>query len=298
MQKGAFTEITAISSRTLDNAEKAADRLGIPKAYGSYEELLADPEIDAVYNPLPNHLHVPWSIKALEAGKHVLCEKPIALSSSEAETLLQASGNYPALKVMEAFMYRHHPRWQKTKELVDEGAIGRLKSVHSYFGYYNDNPDDIRNQAEIGGGGLMDVGCYCISTSRFLFGREPKRAEAVLETDPDFHTDKLASGLLDFEGGAAVFTCSTQCCPQQYVKIFGTEGHITIHVPFTPAPDEETEILLTRQGNTESIKFEPCDQYTRQGDLFARSILDNTPVPTPLQDAVDNMKVIEKLLNQ
>lgn len=296
MQKGTYSEIVAIGSRSEDKAEEVAENLGIPNAYGSYEELLTDPKVDAIYNPLPNHLHVPWSIKALEAGKHVLCEKPIALTSAEAQKLLEASNKYPDLKVMEAFMYRHHPRWQKTKEIVDDGVIGELNSVHSFFSYFNDNPDDIRNQAEIGGGGLMDVGCYCISTARFLFGREPERAMSVLKMDPDFQTDRLASGLLDFGSGTSVFTCSTQSSAHQYVKIFGTEGHISLHNPFTPAPDERTDIHLSKNGTSETIEVEPYDQYTVQGDLFARSILNNTPVPTPLQDAVNNMKVIEELL--
>ncbi|MEX0770560.1 MAG: Gfo/Idh/MocA family oxidoreductase [Balneolaceae bacterium] len=298
MQKGTLTEVSAISSRSIERAKNAARKLEIPKTYGSYEELLADPEIDAIYNPLPNHLHVPWSIQALEAGKHVLCEKPISLTSSEAQKLLDASEKNPDLKVMEAFMYRHHPRWQKTKEWVDEGRIGELNTVHSYFSYYNDNPDDIRNQAEIGGGGMMDIGCYCISAARFLFGGEPQQAESVLKMDSEFQTDKVASALLDFGSGTSVFTCSTQSSPHQYVQIFGTKGHILLNTPFTPAPDEQTEIHLYKNGSSETFSIEPHDQYTVQGDLFARSILEDTPVPTPLQDAVDNMKVIEQLLRQ
>src|SRR5262245_39611191 len=232
MQRGQYCEIAAIASRDLAKAQAAAARLGIPKAYGSYEELLADPEIDAVYNPMPNHLHVPWSIKALEAGKHVLCEKPIALSSAQAQELVDAAKQYPALKVMEAFMYRHHPQWQRTKAIVSVGGIGSLRTIHSFFSYYNDDPTNIRNQSDIGGGGLMDIGCYNISLSRFIFGGEPQRVCGIVEYDPQLKTDRLASGMLDFGTGTATFTCSTQLANYQRVHIFGDKGRIEIEIPF------------------------------------------------------------------
>jgi len=158
MQQGEYCEMAAIASQSLEKGQAAAAQLGIPKACGSYDELLADAEIDAVYIPLPNHLHVPWAIKALKAGKHVLCEKPIGLTTAEAKELLVEARKHPELKVMEAFMYRHHPQWQRALQLVNEGKIGALQTIHSFFSYYNADPENIRNMAQIGGGGLMDIG--------------------------------------------------------------------------------------------------------------------------------------------
>jgi predicted dehydrogenase len=296
MQRGRHTRVAAIASRDLAAARAAADRLGIPTAYGSYEELLADPEIDAIYNPLPNHLHVPWSIRALEAGKHVLCEKPIALAAAEAEQLVAAAAARPHLKVMEAFMYRHHPQWRRAQEIVAAGGIGDLRTVHSFFSYFNDDPGNIRNMAAIGGGGLMDIGCYNISLSRLLFGGEPRRVVGLLERDPQFGTDRIASGMLEFANGTATFTCSTQLTSYQRVNIFGAEGRVEIEIPFNAPPDRPTRLWHQRGATVEEVTFEVCDQYTIQGDLFARAILDDTPVPTPLSDAVANMRVIEALV--
>ncbi|MEX2601454.1 MAG: Gfo/Idh/MocA family oxidoreductase [Balneolaceae bacterium] len=299
MQKGANCKVTAISSRNSRKAKEAANALGIPKSYSSYEELLDDPDIDAVYNPLPNHLHVAWTLKALEAGKHVLCEKPIGLTAEEASDLIRGCKAYPNLKVMEAFMYRHHPRWQKAKELVETGVIGKLNAVHTFFSYYNIDPEDIRNKPDIGGGGLMDVGCYCISSSRFLFGHEPDAAKGVLDLDPELGTDRLASGILRFGTGTATFTCSTQTEGAQYVKAFGTDGQFSLETPFTPAPDQKTSIEIWKNGadEPERIHFEAVDQYTLQGENFSRAILENLDVPTPLQDAENNMKAIEMVRN-
>lgn len=286
-------EITAVASRDLEKAQEEAGRLGIAKAYGSYEELLADPNIDAVYNPLANHLHVSWTIKALEAGKHVLCEKPIGLTSAEAQQLMDETKKYPRLKVMEAFMYRLHPQWQLAKRLVDEGKIGELRTIHSFFSYFNINPDNIRNMAGIGGGGLMDIGCYNISLSRFIFGEEPNRVMGIVEFDPQFQTDRLASGILDFGRGTATFTCSTQLSPYQRVNIYGTEGRIEIEIPFNAPPDRATRMWHQQGDKIEEITFDICDQYTIEFDLFSLAVLNDTPVPTPLEDAVANMKVIE-----
>ncbi len=296
MQKGLHCDITAISSRDLSKAKEAASKLGIKKAYGSYEELLADAEVDAIYNPLPNHLHVPWSIKALEAGKHVLCEKPIGLSLSEAEQLLNVSKKYPQLKVMEAFMYRLHPQWQKAKSLVTAGAIGELRTIHAAFSYYNVDTNNIRNKADIGGGGLMDIGCYNISLSRFIFESEPLRAVGIVEYDPLMKTDRLTSGMLTFSNGTSTFTCSTQLIPYQRVNIFGTKGRIEIEIPFNAPPDKPTKLWLNTSAGTEEFVFEICDQYTIQGDAFSKAILENKPVPTPLDDAVANMKVIDAIV--
>jgi len=296
MQQGRYCEIVGIASRDLGRAQAAAKQLGIAKAYGSYAELLADPEIEAVYNPLPNHLHVLWSIKALQAGKHILCEKPIAMSASEAEQLLEVAGQHPELKVMEAFMYRLHPQWRRAKELVIEGGIGELRTIQTFFSYYLVDPDNVRNMADIGGGGLMDIGCYCISLSRFIFGEEPDRVVGIIEHDPLFRTDRLTSGIMDFGRGTSTWTCATQVVPYQRVNIYGTTGRVEIEVPFNAPPDRPCKMWHEHEGRTEKIELDICDQYTIQGDAFSLAVLKDTDVPTPLTDAVANMRVIDAIL--
>lgn len=295
MQRGRLTTVTAIASRDAARAQAAARELGIPKAYGTYEALLLDPDVDAIYNPLPNHGHVPWSIRAIEAGKHVLCEKPIGLTSAEAESLLAAARASPQLKVMEAFMYRHHPQWQAARAVVGEGTLGELRTVHSFFSYYNANPADVRNQADIGGGGLMDIGCYNISLSRFLFGAEPDRVMGIVEFDPTFGIDRMASGILDFGRGTATFTCSTQLASYQRVQVYGARGRMEIEIPFNAPNDRPCRLWIEAGGATREMAFPVVDQYTLQGDAFARAVLDDTPVPTPLEDAIANMRVIERV---
>jgi predicted dehydrogenase len=297
MQRGQHSEVVAIASRSFDSARAAATRLGIAKAHGSYEALMADPEVEAVYNPLPNHLHVPWSIKALEAGKHVLCEKPIGLSAAEGRQLVEAGRKKPHLKLMEAFMYRHHPQWQKAKELVKSGQIGTLRTIQTFFSYFNENAENIRNIKSMGGGGLMDIGCYPISLARFLFEAEPKRVFGIVEYDPKFQTDRLASAILDFgNGNTATFTCSTQLVPYQRVNIFGTAGRVEIEIPFNAPPDRPCVLWHQRGNETMRLEMATCDQYTIQGDLFALAVRYDTPVPTPIEDAVRNMEVIEAIL--
>jgi len=296
MQQGEYCELVGITSRDLNRAEAAAQQLGIPRAYDSYEALLADPDIQAVYIPLPNHLHVPWSIKALQAGKHVLCEKPIGLTSAEGQQLLDVSRQHPELKIMEAFMYRHHPQWQKAKQLVDEGQIGELRTIQTFFSYHNVDPNNIRNVAGIGGGGLLDIGCYCISLSRWIFGAEPQRVVSIVEYDPEFETDRIASAILDFGTGWATWTCSTQIAPYQRVNIVGSEGQVEIEIPFNAPADRPCKIWHQRGAEVEEIVFHVVNQYTVQGDLFSLAILNGTPVPTPLEDAVANMKVIEAVV--
>ncbi|MBL0712613.1 MAG: Gfo/Idh/MocA family oxidoreductase [Desulfosarcina sp.] len=297
MQKGDYCDIRAIASREPVKARKAADQLNIPQAYGSYEELLADADIEAVYIPLPNHLHVAWSIKALEAGKHVLCEKPLGLNAPSARELLDAAGRHPELKVMEGFTYRHHPQWQRAKLLVDRGKIGDLRAIQSFFAYYNVAPDNIRNRSDVGGGGLMDIGCYPISVARFLFEAEPLRVCGVMELDPVFQTDRQVSGIMVFGAGTATFTCGTQLAPYQRVNILGTDGRIEIEIPFNAPPDRPCRMWYQSGTQIEEIYLEVCDQYTVQGDLFAKTILDDTPPdPTPFADAVANMQVIDALV--
>lgn len=295
MQLGDHTEVVAIASRNLGKAEKVAEELGIERAFGSYEELLANDEIDAIYNPLPNHLHVDWTIKGLQSGKHVLCEKPVALSHVEARQLLFEARKYPRLKVMEAFMYRHHPRWKKIRELVQSGAVGKLKTVTSFFSYYNDDPQNIRNKPAMGGGSLMDIGCYCISVPRYLFDEEPVRVFGSMEMDPELNIERLTSAILAFPSGSASFTSATQLARHQSVSVFGTEGKIEVPMPFNPPSDVPTNINLEKNGKKKVLSIDPCNQYTVQGDHFSKAIINDSEVPTGLEDAVSNMKVIDAL---
>jgi predicted dehydrogenase len=299
MQRGEWSDVVAIASRDVERAKQAAGQLGIGKAYGSYEELLADPDIEAIYNPLPNHLHVPWSIKAAEAGKHVLCEKPISLTVEEARSLLEARDR-TGVKIGEAFMVRTHPQWRKVLELIAAGRIGTVRSVIGYFSYNNRDPKNIRNILQYGGGGLMDIGCYLIYTSRLAFGEEPIRVCGLVGYDPDTQTDVMTSAMLEFSSGPSVFTCSTKVAPYQRVQILGTERRIEIEVPFNAPPDQPGRIFiddgLDPSGRgAEILEFEVCDQYTIQGDMFSRSIREGTELPVPLEGSVRNMAVIEAI---
>jgi predicted dehydrogenase len=298
-QRSELGSVVAIASRDLSHAKVEANKLGIIRAYGAYDDLLSDPNIDAVYIPLPNHMHVPWSLRAIAAGKHVLCEKPIGLSVIEAEELANGAAAEPQLKVMEAFMYRFHPQWQMARQLVCDGRIGDLRTIHTQFSYYNDDPRNIRNQPGMGGGALMDIGCYPISLSRFLFGTEPARVMAHIELDPTVQVDRLTSAVMEFASGTATFTCGTQIAPYQRVNIFGTTGRIEIEIPFNAPRDRPCRIWLhttAEFSSPEEIRFDVCDQYTLQADAFARAIRDDTPVPTPLADAIANMRVIERVV--
>jgi predicted dehydrogenase len=300
MQLGQLTRVTAIASRDLAKAQSAAAALGIPTAYGSYEELLADPKIDAIYNPLPNHLHVPWTIKAAEAGKHVLCEKPLSLTVAEAETLLAARA-HTGVKIGEAFMVNCHPQWLRLRQLLAEGRIGKLRSVTGFFSYFNIDPNNIRNKAEAGGGALMDIGCYLIHAARYAFSAEPARVVALIDRDPEMHTDRLTSAILDFPGGHATFSCSTQLIPYQHIHFLGTHGRIEIEIPFNAPPDRPTRLFIDTTGDLSgggivTEVFPVCDQYTLQGDAFSKAILEDTEVPVPIEDAVGNMAVIEAIV--
>ncbi len=299
MQKGDFSEVVAISSRDAEKARSTADRLGIPRAFGSYDELLGDPEVEAIYNPLPNHLHVPWSIRAAEAGKHVLCEKPIGLSSEEARDLIRARDR-TGVKMQEAFMVRTHPQWLGAARRIRDGLIGRLTAIQYVFSYFNRDSENIRNRWDIGGGGgLMDIGCYPITTSRFVFGEEPRRVIGLIERDPEMKIDRLTSALLDYPSGQASFLCSTQMVAYQRAQFFGTQGRLEIEIPFNAPNDRPCRVFLDDgdlfAANLKTIEFETCDQYTVQGDRFSKAILEDSEVPTPLEDAVKNMRVIEAL---
>jgi predicted dehydrogenase len=299
MQKSKHCRIQAIASRDLALAKKWAKELGIPRAYGSYEELLADREIEAVYNPLPNHLHVPWSIKAAEAGKHVLCEKPIALDAKEAEQLV-AARNRTGKLIAEAFMVRSHPQWLRARELVRQGKIGELRAVQGLFTYFLTDPKNVRNMADIGGGGLYDIGCYPIVTSRFLFGAEPTRVVGLIERDPVLKIDRLASAILDFPSGQASFMCSTQLVPYQRMQILGTTGRIEVEIPFNAPPDKPCRIFVDDgsalgDASAKEEAFPVCDQYGIQGDLFSEAIRSGKPVEFPLENAVRNMRIIDAI---
>ena len=299
MQRGEWCEVTAIASRDLDKAKQAAKELGIPKAYGSYEELLADPDIEAIYNPLPNHLHVPWSIKAAEAGKHVLCEKPISMTVEEALSLLKVRDR-TGVKIEEAFMVRTHPQWLRVRELIVSGRIGHLRSVSGFFSYLNRDPANIRNVPEWGGGALMDIGCYPITLSRFMFAAEPSRVLGLVERDPEMKTDRLSSAIMEFPSGQAVFTCSTQLVPYQRMHFMGTSGRIEIEVPFNAPNDRPCRIFIDDGrdlfgGGLATESFPVCDQYTIQGDVFSRAVREGTEVPVSIEDAIKNMAVIEAI---
>jgi len=294
IQKSQHCTVSAIASRSKERAGEVASSLGIDLSYGSYEELLADDAIDAVYIPLPNHLHVEWSIKALEAGKHVLCEKPIGLDAEDARKLKRASQKVPHVKVMEAFMYRHHPRWKRLVEIVRSGIIGEIKAVHSLFAYFNDNPDNYRNKPEMGGGALMDVGCYSISAARLIFGREPDIVVGHSDFDPEFGTDQLTSGMMSFGSGTSVFTCSTQSQGDQYVKVYGTKGKIELKDPFNPDHSEETSIKIVIGENETNETFEACNQFSLQADNFAAFVWGKTEAPISLDDSIANMEAIDK----
>jgi predicted dehydrogenase len=297
MQRGQLTTVDAIASRDLARAQKAARDLGIPRAYGSYEELLADPAIDAIYNPLPNQLHVPWTVRAAEAGKHVLCEKPLSLTADEADALL-AVRSRTGVKIGEAFMIRCAPQWLRLRELLDQGRVGELRSVMGFFSYFNVDPNNIRNQLESGGGALLDIGCYLIHSSRFAFRQEPTRVVAKIERDPKMGTDRLSSAILDFPAGQSIFTCSTQMVPYQRIHFLGTRGRIEIEIPFNAPNDRPTRIFIGDGGDLtgSTIKtetFPVCDQYTLQGDAFSQAILENADVPVSLENGIRNMSVID-----
>ncbi len=300
MRRAAGCEVLGIASRDGATAAATAKRLGIERSYDSYEALLDDPDIDAVYIPLPNHLHARWTAAAAKAGKHVLCEKPLALTAAEAQGMVDACRDAGVL-LMEAFMYRLHPSWVAVRELLASGRIGRLTAVDSWFSFFNDDPRNIRNVREFGGGALYDIGCYTVNLSRMLFGAEPIRVQASVTRDPASGVDVVTSGILDFAGGVATFTCSTRTEPDQRVDIYGTEGRISIDIPFNIPPDRETHVSVVAGGDPpvapaiERLRFAPADPYGVEAERFAAAILEGTPVPVPPTDAVANLHVIEAL---
>ena len=297
LQRGQHAEVVAIASREGARAQAAAQALGLEKAYGSYEALLADPDIDAVYIPLPNHLHAEWTTAAAERGKHVLCEKPIGMTAAEAEQLI-AVRDRTGVRIQEAFMVWTHPQWLRAREIARSGRLGRVHSYSGYFSYFNDDAANIRNVLDFGGGALMDIGCYLIVTSRFLFGEEPRRVLGLIERDPSTGVDTLTSMLLDYPSGHAIGTCGTRTVPYQRVQVFGTTGRLEIEIPFNAPPDRPCRMMVDDGRDTfgtgiETIAIDTCDQYTIQGDLFSIAARDNGPVAYPLEMTLQNMRIIE-----
>jgi len=294
LQASSINNVVAIASRDPVRAEHAAEAAGIGRAFGSYQDLLDDPSIDAVYVPLPNHLHVPWSVRALQAGKHILCEKPLGLNAADARVLIDAAAQHSRLTVMEAFMYRSHPRWKQVRQMVIDGAVGDLGSVRTIFSYDNRDPADIRNIAAIGGGAWLDIGCYGVSVARYLFGAEPMDLDARTDLDPVFGTDRLTSAVLDFGRGSATVTCATQLAPHQAVSIHGSAGRIELELPFNPPANQPTSIRLHRDGAMQEILVDPCDQFRAQADGFAKAVLYGAAIPVSLEDSLANMLALDK----
>ena len=298
IQQSAHSEVVAIASRDLSKAQAAASKLGIAKAYGSYEELLADPEIDAIYNPLPNHLHVPMTVAATKAGKHVLCEKPIARTAAEAEGLRDCA---PDRIVMEAFMIRFHPQWLRAREIVRSGELGDIRAINALFTYFNADASNVRNQADIGGGGILDIGCYPVTAGRFLFESEPKRVLALVDRDPAFGTDRLATVVADFGDGRQLsFVCSTQSVGEQSLTVLGTKAKLAIAIPFNAPANERTAITIDTgapfDGSLARREVLPAvDQYTEQAEAFALAVLGEKPLPWGIEDAIASMKVIDAI---
>ena len=298
LQRGEKHRVVAIASRNADRAATTAGRLGIPRSYGSYEALLDDPDVEAIYNPLPNHLHVPWSTRAMEAGKHVLCEKPIAISAKEARTLLGARERTGKI-VCEAFMVRSHSQWLKARELARSGRIGDLSLMTGHFSYNRRDPDDVRNHVEFGGGVLLDIGCYPITMSRWLFDAEPTRVMAMIDRDPDTGVDRLTSALVEFPGGRQLaFTCAGQLVLHQAMHLYGSKGRIQLEIPFNPAHDRPARMFVDDGrdlfgSGVETIEFPAVNQFLLQADRFADAIQGIGEVPVRLEDSIANMAVID-----
>ena len=294
LNKSPLVVLRAIASRSREKAAAAAREFGMPKAYGSYEELLADRDIEAVYIPLPNHMHAEWIKKAADAGKHVLCEKPIAMDAPEAEKAIRYAEGKGVL-VMEAFMYRFHPQWKRAREIVRSGEIGDVQSVNTIFSYMLTDPTNIRNILASGGGAIPDIGCYAVSSARFLLGREPARVVSLVHRDPKLKTDILTSGILDFGVARAVFTVGTQSYPWQRVDVLGSGGELSVQIPFNAFPDVPMRVDVTTGVGPRTYLSPAADQYVEMFEPFSRAVREGGPVPTPPQDAIDNMKVLDAL---
>ena len=298
MMNSSEYQVYGIASRSLEKAKEAAGKLGIPKTYGSYEEMIADPKIDIIYNPLPNHLHVEYTLKCTEAGKHVLCEKPIALKSSDVEQLI-AARNKHQVKVGEAFMVNTHPQWLKTRELVRNRALGQVKLIEGGFSYFNDDPTNIRNIEAFGGGAIWDIGCYPVETARFVLGEEPIKVVALLDFDKKFGSDTLSTVMMQFPSSHAIFSVSTQLVPFQRMQFFGAKKSLEVRIPFNAPKDRVSQIHINSgdifHENIETIEIGLCDQYALQADAFTKAVKNNTEVPVTLENSLANTKVLEAI---
>ncbi len=294
LKRSKIINIYAIASRNETRAREASQQWDIPVYYDSYEAILTDKNIDAVYIPLPNHLHLEWIKRCADAGKHVICEKPLTLNADEAVEA-SAYATEHGIKLMEAFMYRFHPKWLRAKDIIRQGEIGEIVSIHTIFSYSNTNPKNIRNVKAYGGGALYDIGCYAISTARYLLDKEPIRVMGLACVDPDFDVDYLTSGILDFDGPRCLFTVGTQTFPEQEVIIFGTGGKITVTVPFNDFPDVKSKIIVKTSVGERVVEFNPVDHYQLEFEAFAKAISDDSPVPLSHMDSICNMKVIDAI---
>ena len=294
LSKSPLVQLRGIASRDKKRAENAARELGMPRAYGSYEELLADKEIEAVYIPLPNHLHAEWVKKAADAGKHVLCEKPFAMNAREAEQAF-AHARSKGVLAMEAFMYRFHPQWKRAREIVKAGEIGDVQAVSTVFAYMLKDPTNIRNILAAGGGGIPDIGCYAVSSARFLIGREPTRVISLVHRDPDMGTDILSSGILDFGTTRSVFTVGTQSHNTQRVHVLGSGGELSVLLPFNAYPDAPMQVSVSTGVGTRQVYTPATDQYVEMFEAFSRAVREGGAAPTPPEDAIANMKSLDAL---
>lgn len=295
LRESLLIEPYAIASRETDKARKAAAAWGFAANYGSYEALLADRSVDFVYIPLPNHLHLEYIKKAADAGKPILCEKPLCLNAREAAEAAAYCAER-GVPLMEAFMYRFHPQWVRARQLAEAGEIGAIRSTQCWFSYNNKDPNNIRNIADFGGGALLDIGCYAVSSARFLMGAEPRRVVCMIERDGTFKTDILVSGLLDFGGGRrSSFTVGTQAFSMQRVDAYGASGAFTVEVPFNMYGDVPGRLSVATDVGRRVIETEIADQYLLLFEAFAQAVAEGAPVPTPVADAVANMAVLDAL---
>ncbi|MDR0266658.1 Gfo/Idh/MocA family oxidoreductase [Paenibacillus sp.] len=298
IQQSEFNEVAAIASRDIDKANQTAAELNIPHTYGSYEDILADPTIDVLYIPLPNHLHKEWTIRAAKAGKHILCEKPIALNEAEAAEMAEAAVD-AGVYLSEAFMYRYHPRYDRIKELIHSGAIGDIRGIRSAFTFNNaGDKGNIRYKKEWGGGSIYDIGCYPISAARLLLGKEPIAAtvQAFFSSEHG-DVDMMASGLLEFEGSVALtFDCGMWTAFRNPLEIVGTEGIIEVPSAFARPTAGSGNFYLTVHGERQEIEMPHCNAYALQADHLAQAIANKSPLRFEPADAIRNMKVIDACL--
>ena len=296
--------LLALASRDLAKAQAVAQTLGIPRVYASYEALLADPQVDAVYVPLPNQLHFEWALRCLQAGKHVLCEKPLCLSADQVSQLC-AARDRTQRHIEEGFGFRNHPQWAKLDELLASDAIGPVRAVHATLAKQFLDPLDVRNNPATGGGALYDLGSYAISACNLIFKRQPARVVAALERDPTFGIDRLSSAILDYGNAHALLTVATQSGPcnwgtHQQLSVLGANGWLRLTFPYAHGRPSACQIELGDSSSvgsfpTQTFHFEPANQYTLQIERFSRLLLGHEAPSWPIEDALHTLRVIEAL---